>query len=59
MIINFVLMRPGIVTSPIGFLTNPYWAKFVITWRWTRYKAKPRHARSWALQRVTRPTTAC
>ncbi|MDR1899327.1 MAG: sugar ABC transporter permease [Treponema sp.] len=40
-IINFVLMRTGIVSSPISFLTNPYWAKFiiilVITWRWTGY----------------------
>jgi lactose/L-arabinose transport system permease protein len=40
-IINFVLMRLRIIPGPISFLTNPYWAKFiiilVITWRWTGY----------------------
>ena len=39
--INFFLQQTGIISSPILFLTDPFWAKFVviliITWRWTGY----------------------
>jgi lactose/L-arabinose transport system permease protein len=40
-IINFFLVRLHVIESPVSFLTNPFWAKFiiilVITWRWTGY----------------------
>ncbi|MDR1420733.1 MAG: sugar ABC transporter permease [Treponema sp.] len=40
-IINFFLVRMHIIQSPISFLTNAFWARFiiilVITWRWTGY----------------------
>ena len=39
--INFFLQELGIISSPMLFLTDPFWAKFVviliITWRWTGY----------------------
>jgi lactose/L-arabinose transport system permease protein len=38
---NFVLLKMGLLTSPISFLAHPFWAKvviiIVITWRWTGY----------------------
>jgi lactose/L-arabinose transport system permease protein len=38
---NFVLLKMGMLTSPISFLAHPFWAKviiiIVITWRWTGY----------------------
>ena len=40
-ITNVFLLRMHIISSPITFLTDPFWAKFVIiliiTWRWTGY----------------------
>lgn len=39
--INYFLIKTGIASSPMMFLTDPFWAKFVviliITWRWTGY----------------------
>lgn len=38
---NSTLMAVGIISSPIGWLTEPFWAKVLvilaITWRWTGY----------------------
>ncbi|KQS64210.1 lactose ABC transporter permease [Rhizobium sp. Leaf371] len=40
-IINQALLAVGIIGSPIGWLTEPFWAKVLviiaITWRWTGY----------------------
>ena len=40
-LINFFLIRMNIITTNMNFLTDPFWAKFVviliITWRWTGY----------------------
>ncbi|WP_010257454.1 carbohydrate ABC transporter permease [Treponema primitia] len=40
-IVNFILLHIGIITSPVSWLTHPFWAKvviiMVITWRWTGY----------------------
>ncbi|MDR0496972.1 MAG: sugar ABC transporter permease [Treponema sp.] len=40
-LVNFVLLKTNTVSSPVTFLTDPFWAKFVIiliiTWRWTGY----------------------
>ncbi len=40
-VINQALMAVGLVASPIGWLTEPFWAKVLviiaITWRWTGY----------------------
>lgn len=40
-IINMMLMKLAIISNPIPWLTDPFWAKFVvicaITWRWTGY----------------------
>lgn len=40
-IVNFVLTRLHILSAPINWLTDPFWAKaviiVVITWRWTGY----------------------
>lgn len=40
-IINSILLAVGLVTTPIGWLTDPFWAKVLvilaITWRWTGY----------------------
>ncbi|MDR2160058.1 MAG: sugar ABC transporter permease [Treponema sp.] len=40
-IINFALIRLGITESPVSFLSNSVWAKFIIIlvmiWRWTGY----------------------
>lgn len=39
--INVVLMKLNIIAEPMGWLTDPFWAKIVIilaiTWRWTGY----------------------
>ncbi|MFP5077845.1 carbohydrate ABC transporter permease [Rhizobium sp. YIM 134829] len=40
-VINQALMGIGLIASPIGWLTEPFWAKVLviiaITWRWTGY----------------------
>jgi lactose/L-arabinose transport system permease protein len=40
-IVNFFLIRLNIIQTPMTWLTDPFWAKFVIiliiTWRWTGY----------------------
>ena len=40
-LINMLLLRDGVVKTPINFLADPVWAKviiiFCITWRWTGY----------------------
>jgi lactose/L-arabinose transport system permease protein len=40
-IVNIFLLRISIIGTPISFLSDPFWAKFVIilmiTWRWTGY----------------------
>ncbi|MDQ0322697.1 lactose/L-arabinose transport system permease protein [Pararhizobium capsulatum DSM 1112] len=40
-VVNQALMAIGLVGSPIGWLTEPFWAKLLvilaITWRWTGY----------------------
>ncbi|OMP68872.1 carbohydrate ABC transporter permease, partial [Agrobacterium tumefaciens] len=40
-IFNSMLLAIGLVTSPISWLTDPFWAKVLIilaiTWRWTGY----------------------
>ena len=40
-IINQVILALGLVDTPIAFLADPFWARFVIitaiTWRWTGY----------------------
>ena len=40
-IINIFLLRMNIINTPLTFLTDPFWARFVIilmiTWRWTGY----------------------
>ncbi len=40
-LLNNVLMNIGLLSNPIGWLNNPFWAKITIvlalTWRWTGY----------------------
>jgi lactose/L-arabinose transport system permease protein len=40
-LVNLVLLKLGVISSPVGFLSDPVWAKaviiIVITWRWTGY----------------------
>lgn len=40
-IINFMLMKIALISEPIQWLTDPFWAKITIiiaiTWRWTGY----------------------
>ena len=40
-VVNQALMSVGLIGSPIGWLTDPFWAKVLvilaITWRWTGY----------------------
>jgi lactose/L-arabinose transport system permease protein len=40
-IVNSILLRTGIISSPASWLADPLWAKIiiimVITWRWTGY----------------------
>jgi lactose/L-arabinose transport system permease protein len=40
-IVNFILLKAGVIGSPVSWLTDPFWAKFIIiliiTWRWTGY----------------------
>jgi lactose/L-arabinose transport system permease protein len=40
-IANFMLLKTGIISGPVNWLTHPVWAKvviiLVITWRWTGY----------------------
>jgi lactose/L-arabinose transport system permease protein len=40
-IVNFFLIQLDIIKTPMSWLTEPFWAKFVvilmITWRWTGY----------------------
>lgn len=40
-IVNTTLLAMGILSSPMSWLTDPFWAKFIIiltiTWRWTGY----------------------
>ena len=40
-VVNSALMAAGIMDSPIGWFTEPFWAKLLviiaITWRWTGY----------------------
>ena len=40
-VVNQALMAIGLIGSPIGWLTEPFWAKLLvilaITWRWTGY----------------------
>jgi lactose/L-arabinose transport system permease protein len=40
-IVNFLLVKTGIISNPISWLSHPIWAKLiiilVITWRWTGY----------------------
>lgn len=40
-LVNRVLMAVGLLSSPISFITHPFWAKIIIvislTWRWTGY----------------------
>lgn len=40
-VVNSALMTVGIIGSPIGWFTEPFWAKVLviiaITWRWTGY----------------------
>ena len=40
-IVNLTLLKMNIIRTPLSFLTDPFWAKFVIiliiTWRWTGY----------------------
>jgi lactose/L-arabinose transport system permease protein len=40
-LINYVLLKTNIIGTPVSWLTDPFWAKFVIilimTWRWTGY----------------------
>jgi lactose/L-arabinose transport system permease protein len=39
--VNFLMLKTGIIGSPVSWLTDPFWAKFtiilIITWRWTGY----------------------
>jgi lactose/L-arabinose transport system permease protein len=40
-IINILLMKTSLISAPVQFLTDPFWAKvtiiIAITWRWTGY----------------------
>ena len=40
-LVNFILMRLKVFSTPMTWLTDPFWGKFVIiliiTWRWTGY----------------------
>jgi len=40
-LLNNVLLKTNIIGTPVSWLTDPFWAKFVIilimTWRWTGY----------------------
>jgi lactose/L-arabinose transport system permease protein len=40
-LINLVLLKYNVIRTPVIWLTDPFWAKFVvilvITWRWTGY----------------------
>jgi lactose/L-arabinose transport system permease protein len=40
-LVNFALLNLHLITSPVSWLTDPFWAKviiiIVITWRWTGY----------------------
>jgi len=40
-IINATLLQLGLIDSPVPWLTDPFWARFVVitavTWRWTGY----------------------
>jgi lactose/L-arabinose transport system permease protein len=40
-VVNSALMAVGLASGPIGWLTEPFWAKLLviiaITWRWTGY----------------------
>jgi lactose/L-arabinose transport system permease protein len=40
-IVNFLLVRIGVISNPVSWLSHPIWAKLiiilVITWRWTGY----------------------
>lgn len=40
-IVNSTLLQLGLVASPVPWLTDPFWARFVVitavTWRWTGY----------------------
>lgn len=40
-VVNAALLAAGIIGAPIGWLTDPFWAKVLvilaITWRWTGY----------------------
>ena len=40
-IVNFFLLKLNLIQTPMTWLTDPFWAKFVvilmITWRWTGY----------------------
>ena len=40
-IINATLLQLGLLASPVPWLTDPFWARFVVitavTWRWTGY----------------------
>ncbi|MDR2509815.1 MAG: sugar ABC transporter permease [Spirochaetaceae bacterium] len=40
-LVNILLLKLNIISSPVSWLTHPVWAKFiiilVITWRWTGY----------------------
>jgi lactose/L-arabinose transport system permease protein len=40
-VVNFFLLKTGIIANPVSWLSHPVWAKMivilVITWRWTGY----------------------
>jgi len=40
-IVNATLLQVGLIDSPVPWLTDPFWARFVVitavTWRWTGY----------------------
>jgi lactose/L-arabinose transport system permease protein len=40
-VVNFFLLKTGIISNPVSWLSHPVWAKLiiilVITWRWTGY----------------------
>ncbi|WMT41934.1 sugar ABC transporter permease [Paenibacillus sp. D2_2] len=40
-LVNLMLMKLSIINAPIGWITDPFWAKITIilaiTWRWTGY----------------------
>ncbi len=40
-LVNQLLMKIHLITTPIDWMTSPFWAKFIIiiaiTWRWTGY----------------------